>query len=489
MVKKIKDFLFKNTSVRQTVTKNAFWLSFSNIGGRLLRAVVLIYGARALGTEGFGVFSYALSVAAFFTIFTDLGISPILTKETARTSNPNDRANILSTSFFIKIALLAAGFLVVVFVAPSFTTLHEAAPLLPIMGLVLVFDSLREFGSSLIRALERMELEAFTYIFTNVAVVVAGFVALSIAPNARLFAYAYTVGTALGAAVSFYVLRNYFKNLFSHFHFNLVKPIFTSAWPFAVSGLLGVLMINTDIILLGFFKSADEVGLYSAAQRPIQFLYLIPTIIATTIFPTLARLAHDNREKLRAVFERTVSIVFLAAIPLALGGYLLGESIMKLLYGAEYLGGTPSFQVLMLTALVNFPATLFSNAIFALDRQKALVKYAAIGALSNVALDLVLIPPFGGVGSAWATFFGQLIANMYLWKILGGIERVRILPHLKKIITSSLIMSVGITLLLSLGVNLFVIIAFAILTYFGTLAVLKEPLLRELKLIFQSAAG
>ena len=84
MLQKLKSFLFTNTSTRQTIAKNTFWLAISNIGGRLLRSIVIIYAARVLGANGWGVFSYAISLATFLTIFIDFGINAILIKESSQ---------------------------------------------------------------------------------------------------------------------------------------------------------------------------------------------------------------------------------------------------------------------------------------------------------------------------------------------------------------------------------------------------------------------
>ena len=119
MIKKVKDFLLVNRTTRQTVAKNTFWLTVSNLGGRLLRAVIIIYSARVLGAAEWGLFSYAVSFVALITVFADFGIGPILTREASRTNDPLKRSQIVSTTFFLKMALLAIGVLVVIFLAPS----------------------------------------------------------------------------------------------------------------------------------------------------------------------------------------------------------------------------------------------------------------------------------------------------------------------------------------------------------------------------------
>ena len=104
MITKIKGLLFKNTGTSQTVLKNTFWLSFGQISGRLIRAAVIIYAARMLGVAEYGVFSYVLGLAGFFSVFSDIGVSSILTREAAK--RPENRAQIFATTFWIKMALL-----------------------------------------------------------------------------------------------------------------------------------------------------------------------------------------------------------------------------------------------------------------------------------------------------------------------------------------------------------------------------------------------
>jgi len=73
MVKKIKSFLFENKTISQTIAKNTFWLSISNILGKILRAIIIIYVARVLGAESWGIFSYALTIASTLTLIMDFG--------------------------------------------------------------------------------------------------------------------------------------------------------------------------------------------------------------------------------------------------------------------------------------------------------------------------------------------------------------------------------------------------------------------------------
>ncbi|MEK7077072.1 MAG: flippase, partial [Patescibacteria group bacterium] len=433
MFQKIKSFLLENQTVRQTVAKNTFWLAVSNIGGRLLRAVIIIYAARVLGAAEWGVFSYAIGLAALLTIFTDLGIGPTITRETAKIADPGYKTRILSTAFFIKLAILAIGVNLVLFIAPHFTSIEKAKMILPIIAFVLIFDSLRQFGFSLIQALERMEWEAGLYLITNVAIVAFGFLFLTASPTVSSFTYAYALGTGVGMAATYFVLKDKLTGLFTQFSRKLVRTIFSSAWPFAVSTTMAGLMINTDIILIGYFLRAEDVGFYSAADRITQILYLLPAILAAATFPTIARLTSEGT-RVQTALERSMGIAFMLALPLALGGLLVAPDLVTLLFGNSYLPATLSLQILFLTMMLNFPSVFLMNAIFAFNEQKKLVLFAVIGGATNVILDLILIPFFGIAGSAWATFIAQLVSNIYLWRVMKKIGHFAILPRLVRII-------------------------------------------------------
>lgn len=490
MLDKIKLFLFHNLSVRQTVAKNTFWLGVSNVGGRLLRAIIIIYAARILGASEWGIFSYAVSLVALLAVFTDIGISPILIRETAKfRDNIKVRREILSTSFILKLILLALGILVILFIAPHITAEEGVKAILPIVVFILVFDTFREFSFSLIRALEKMEWEAFFYLITNVAIVAFGFIFLAISQTITAFTYAYALGTGIGMGVTMIVLRKDLRGLLSNFSFGLAKTILSAGWPFAISAVLGVLMINTDILLIGWLRSSEEVGLYSAAQRIVQLLYLLPGILAVALLPTFARFANRENQKLRSILEKTLGFVYMAAIPLSIGGFILGGEIINFIFGNSYAGASYPFKILIATIIIDFPVVILSGLVFAYNKQKSLIKYAAIGGISNVFLDVLLIPRFGIIGSAITTLVAQLLSNVYLWRVAKRVNHFRILPHLKKILIASLLMAVVVLLLKALAVHVLLVIGAGILTYFSLLFLFREPLFKEVRLILQPVAS
>ena len=177
------------------MAKNTFWLSVSNFGGRLIKAVIIIYAARVLGTDGYGVFSYAITLAGFLTLFIDPGINGILIRDASKVDDEERRTDLRDDVRDEDRPARPRRARHPVHRA----ALHHAPGakiLLPIVALVLALDTMREFFFSLIRAMENMEWEAAIFLLTNLGIVVFGFIFLAMPANAQSFSWGYVAGDA-----------------------------------------------------------------------------------------------------------------------------------------------------------------------------------------------------------------------------------------------------------------------------------------------------
>ncbi len=413
MLLKLKNFLLVNSSTSQTILKNTFWLFFGQFSSRFLRAIIVIYAARSLGASSWGAFSYALGLTAFLTIFGDIGINALITKETSR--NPALQTQYIATALFIKLVLLTILTLGALKFTPYFTNIAEALQLIPILIFVFVFDSLRDLCSAIARALEKMEIEASTTSLTNLFITILGITALQLNSGSLGLAYAYAIGSGLGLAITFYILRKHFLHLFKHFNSSLIRPIIETAWPFGLMGMMGAIMLNTDILMLGWMRTPSEVGYYSAAQKIILLLYVIPGLLASSTFPALSRLVKTNAEAARQILSKSLRIMLFTACPLSILGILLAHPIITLVFGTGYIPAITTFQILLLSLVLVFPGTILGNALFAYDGQKYFLRIVIISTLLNAILNYILIKPLGIEGAALSTIITQLITNTFVY--------------------------------------------------------------------------
>lgn len=476
---RVKSFLFENRGLEQTIAKNTFWLSLSEFIGRLLRVALIIYAARILGAAGWGTFSYLTSLAAIFTIFSDIGISSVLVREVSK--SPKDESRYFSTTSVVKLILTGVSFLVLVFVTPFFTGIPISKLLLLLIGFLFIFDSLRRFGTSLFRAKERMEKEALVNISTQLVIVTGGFIALSISSTPESLALAYALGAGIGLVIAGYFLKDHIRNLFSAFDKTLVLYIIKTAWPLSLAAIFGMLLVNIDTVMVGWFYDAEQVGFYSAAQKPIALLYILPSLIVGGFFPALARFAKKKTDEFRKVLERALTMIITIAFPVTIGIILTADEIISFVYGDAYITSAGPLRILALTVLTAFPIGIIIHAVFAHDKQSTLVPFWGAGAVLNIALNFYLIPRQGIAGAAWASFLTQIIVNSLIWfkmKKIANFSIIRKLPH---ILLATAMMTVAVILVRQLDVHILVVIAAAVLAYTASLIFSGENPFRHMK--------
>ena len=454
----------------EKVFKNAAWLLSGQIIGRALRAGILIYAARVLGASSWGAFSYALSAAAAFTVFSDIGINSLLIREGSK--DIERRRDYLSAGLVLKAVLISVIAIILSIFGESLTKIPEAAALMPLVAFIFIFDALRDFVSALARSSDRMDVDAKGQIVTNAAIVLVGALMLSIEATSRNLILGYVFGTAIGF---FYVVSHFlpdFKGILKRFKMKRLTDVITLAWPFGLIGLMSVIMINTDVLVLGWFGSASDVGIFASAQKPIQLLYLLPSMLTAAFFPELVRLAHDREAFNKTLMSGIRSALFFA-LPIAFGGFVAARPVISLLYGAEYLGGSGSFAVLALSCIFVFPSLFVTNAIFALGKQKFFLPFVLIGVFGNIMLDIALIPRFGITGCAIATAVVQAILLFYALPKLGS--SIDIFKGSTKFVAAALVMAIAVVPLVLMNINGAIIVAFGFLIYFGMLIALKDP--------------
>lgn len=485
MLKRVKSLLLENTTTKQTIVKNTFWLLFGNISSRLIKAGLIIYAARILGAEEWGVFSYALSLAAFFTVFTDFGISTVITRESAKDLSVQEKY--FSTAIAIKLVMTLVSIAVLLILAPFIIKQPAAMVLLPIIILLVSLDGMRDFAASLSRAWEKMEIEAAIQILTNIAIVIGGFVALYYFRTSYSLSIGYTIGVGIGMLAAFVPFRRYLKNIRKVFDVKLIKPILYASWPVGMLGLMTATMLNTDTIMIGWFRDLSAVGHYSAGLRIAQIVFMVPALFTAALFPSFAKFATDKTRFAHAV-ERSVLILLMIGIPMAIGGTLLAKDIIYLVYGDQYLAGSLAFAIMSLTFIAGFLAPVLGSAIFALNKERQLFAYVALGIGGNFLFNLLLIPRFGIAGAALATLLNQTIITIYLSRKLKQEISLSIREKLPNMLTASFVLFVAILSLGVLGLHALIIIPLVAVLYGYILHILQdktfeeiaEPLLRHI---------
>ncbi len=472
---KVKEFLFRSNAPRQTVVKNTLWLFASQVVSRSLRAAIFVYAARVLGAGQYGVFSLAQSIAGLLMLFSDLGVNPVISREVAK--GVDQRSRWIATGFFLKMFVLTLSLVATGLFSLYFDKRMNTGILLAVISFVFFLDGIREFWIAVVRALEKMQWEALVSFLANSVTVVAGLVLLKFWKTPLHLALAYLLGSVVGVLAILFAIRSDLRGLVHNVDWSLSRHTLQVAWPFVVWAMLGSLLVYTDSIMLGGLKDARTVGFYNAGSKLVLFLLALPELLTASVFPTFARRAVNGN--FLSPFVTSFRVTVLVALPLVLGGVILGKSIIYALYGDAYRQSVPVFQILLLLLLFHFPGVVVGSAVFAYNRHFEILRYVAISAFANVLLNWFLIPQYGAVGSAVATVLSRSVAVVGAVTILIRIQPFPIFTALWRPLSAAVVMGTGLGIASYVQLNLWLSLFLGASIYLLTLYALREPLLGD----------
>ncbi len=475
-MEKLKAFLFKNTSTKQTVAKNSIWLLVGDILGRLLKLAIVVVATRELGVEGWGIFSYGLAFVGLFFLLGDFGINTFITKEMSR--DEEGKHKYLATAIVIRLSFLLIFFLAAILAGPHLGKIELGFSMILVLATFSIFESIREFAMSINRSRQRMEIEGFSKILINLSITVIGILLLSQSAEPFSVAMAYMLGSIIATIYILWSIRKEFKGLKWKFSKENFKVIYNFSWPIVIMGFFGVLF-SLDTIMLGQMKSATEVGLYTTGQRVITLSSMIPGLIAVSILPIFSKYENDPI-RAGAIFEKIMRVLLAFGIPIAVGGIFFSYDIIALMFGPEFLAGTLTLQILMVSILASFPNIILTNLIFSKSLQKTFIFVTIFGVLLDIGLNFWLIPIYGAAGAAASTVLAELIIMGANWRKMKKFVPFSVVSKLGRVILATIIMTLGIVALNAIGIHFILVIILAMGIYALALHLLKEPIFKEI---------
>jgi O-antigen/teichoic acid export membrane protein len=168
------------------------------------------------------------------------------------------------------------------------------------------------------------------------------------------------------------------------------------AW---IGGLAQFLNARTDQVLMGLISTEAALGVYAVAVNASEVLFYVPSAVAASLLPAVARdEPARGLERALQVF-RIVAVITLAEVALAAA---LGPVLLPLAFGGAYHASVGPFLLLLPSALGFAATAIFSNALLACSLPVLSSLGPTVAVVSGVALDLLLIPRFGASGAAVA---------------------------------------------------------------------------------------
>ena len=295
-------------------------------------------------------------------------------------------------------------------------------------------------------------------------------------------------GSLVNFLLIFWFVQRYIRVRLS-FNFDFWKKSLIQSFPLAVSNILVMIYFSTDSLFLSVFNPVADVGIYRLPYKILESLIFFPSMFVGLVMPLLSQTAFFDWPRFKNIFQRSFDALIIFAVPLILGTFALSPAIINILGGGNYPESVPVLNILIIAVGIIFCSTLFSFSLIALKKQKNLMMISGIGAVFNVAANLILIPRYSYFAAASTTVLTEtLVAVLMLWSLWEYFHFLSSMKAFLKSVAAALIMTLVIWYFRSW--NMFLLLALAPLVYFGPLYLIRGFSASEvLKLLEKDASS
>ncbi|MBI2653350.1 flippase [Candidatus Woesearchaeota archaeon] len=464
------------------IFKNTVYLSIAEVVSRVLQFIVMLYAARLLGKTDFGKFSFALSLSLIAIVLADLGINTLLVREISR--NKNQAGKYFANAFSVKVLLSAVAFVAIAAILDMMNYPHDTRYIVYIVWMFTILSTFTELFYSIYRAFEMMFYDAFLKITRMIILTALSLYLLFNSYGVFAFSYAFVIVEFIIVIIALAIALKNFIKFKIEFDVSFVKALLKKAAPFGLAFVFGSIYFFIGSVMLSKMKGDAEVAIYSVAYNTALAILFIPTVYTNAIYPVLSRYYHQSRKELNVLYERSFKYLYIIGLPISVGLYLLAGRVINFFYGKEYSASAIALQIIAWYLFIKFLNFLLGIILSSIDRQDKRMLGQGVTAVFNVALNLLLIPKFGFIGAALATFFTEIFLFLiYYWYVSRSLYFYNFVGVLFKPALASALMLLFIKFTgfgLALTVILSSIVYFVVIFIFKTLDKNDYEILRKI---------
>lgn len=394
------------------ILKNISWLFFDKLLRLTVGLFVGIWVARYLGPSKFGLLSYTNAFTALFGAVASLGLDRIVVREIVKT--PSLKNELLGTAFVLK--LIAGTFVLVMSIIVIYGIRSDESITLCLVGLSAagyIFQSVNVIDLYYqAKVQSKLSVIAFNSAFFLMTLVKIEL----LLSGASLIAFG-IVGLGEIILGSLFIVILYIKtnNLFRwRFEHRLARQLLLDSWPLMFSNAAVMIYMRIDQIMIGEMLDEKELGFYSAAVKVSELFYIIPSIIANSIYPSIVESKSQGTEKYNNKLQMLYDGLFLLALIISVFVTLQSDWMTMVLYGDNFSNSGVVLKILVWSCVFVFFSTIWSCDVLSRNKQKIFIKYDLISISINITLNLILIPQYGISGSALATTLSVPITYMLM---------------------------------------------------------------------------
>ena len=401
----LKDIVIRlrqREGLRQIVS-NLGWLFFDKVFRLGFGLFVVAWVARYLGPSDFGHLNYAIAFTSIFSAIAALGLSGIAVRELI--NEPDQREVILGSVFFLKliggICALVLSCSAILFIRPDDRLSLTLVFIIALGFLFQSFDTIDIWFQS--QLLSKYTVWARNSVF----LIVSSIKVFCILAKKPLIVFA-VIGTfeimiSAAGLLIFYCAKHLRIKRWRADRL-VMQNLLKDSWPLILAGFSIMVYMRIDQVMIGQMMGDRIVGVYSAAVQLAEIWYFIPMLISPSIFPSILKAKKIGGDRYAQRVQMLYDLMAFLAVLIAVVVFIFSKSIISFLYGSQYINASSVLSIYIWAGIPVFLGVAVSQFLIAENLTKISFYQALLGCITNVLLNLILIPKYGMNGAAWATF-------------------------------------------------------------------------------------
>lgn len=462
---------------------------------KLFTYIYRILIARNFGAEAYGTFTIAVMVIGWLTIFSTLGLSQGIVRYIALYRGKKKTSLLrfifqdsLKKTFLLGLILGTLLFIFAEKISIGIFDNQELTIFLKAFSILIPLTALFKIFLSTIQAYEKIGWFSFIFnIFQNLMKVAILGILIILGVNSNSVIISYILGIAAAVFVSYLVVSSVLSpKVFGEQKIkpekkkSTAKELLNYSWPLMFLGIVTSMMGWIDTLILGIFRSAEEVGFYNAAMPIAMLLGLVPSLFTDLFLPLITReYAKKRYSIIKQLSQQVGKWIFVINLPLFILMALFPGAFLNILFGAEFLVAEQALRILAIGYLFQSVFTVSYRLLIISGKTKLTLIDILVVSFLNVLLNIYLVPRFGINGAALGTSVSFILLNILF--VVQSRKYLRIIPVRRKMLGILLISLIptGAILLIreSLGspglFSLALLTAFFILSYLALILLIN----------------
>jgi O-antigen/teichoic acid export membrane protein len=416
----IQKFFTRALSTR--LGKNTMW-ALGGYGLRLfIQAAYFVIIARCLGAANYGAFIAVAALISAISPFAGLGSGNLLVKNVARNKSllqaywGNGLLMTISTGLLLLAIVLGV----------SRALLPHSIPLI-VVGLIgvsdLFFVKVLDLAAWAFQSREVLSHNAQLNVLISLTrlIGIAGLAFISSHSSVVTWSCVYLGGSIVAAIIAFFWITS--KYGWPRLALRRIRPESLEGLYFSVGVCAQTIYNDIDKIMIARLASLEAAGIYTAAYRMIDVVFIPIRALLNAAYPEFFRRgAVGVEESVR--YGRRLLLKAIAYPVLIFGLLLLVAPIVPHVLGSGFKEATSALRWLSLLPLLKALHYFVSDALAGSGHQGLRTFSQAGVALFNIFINLWLIPAYGWRGAAWSSLASDGLLALVLWMVAVRLCRI-----------------------------------------------------------------